>query len=327
MGTPEFAVPSLEALINAEDIEVVAIITQPDKAVGRKQIMTAPPIKLIAEKYGIKIYQPEKISHDETLLKELIELVPDFLITVAYGQILKQNILDIAPVINLHASLLPEFRGPAPINWMIIHGDTQVGLTTMLTDIGVDTGNMLLKYTTELGKNENSEELSIRLSENGAELLLKTLREFGTTQSIKQAPIDSSRQLAPFMDKNLGKIEFATKNLNLNSANPKQKEFRLEHINSASNIHNLVRGTYPWPGSYFMDGQQKVIILETKVSEANSTGSNPGVILSIDKTHGSFTVQCQQGSIEILKVKPEGKNEMKALDWLNGKRLQVGDKI
>ncbi len=327
MGTPEFAVPSLQALLNAPDIEVLAVITQPDKAVGRKQIITPPPVKRLAQQYGIKVYQPERISQDEELVKNLINLQPDFFITVAYGQILKQNILDIAPVVNLHGSLLPEFRGPAPINWMIINGDKVVGLTTMLAEIGVDTGDILLEFQTNLGANENAEELSLRLAEHGAELLLKTLREFDSITREQQSTVTSSRQLAPFMDKNLGRIVFSDKELILGSANPKQSEFKLTLKNSAENIHNLVRGTYPWPGASFMDADLHVIVLETRVADADSMNANLGTISSIDKSKGSFTVQCQQGLLEILRVKPQGKNEMKALDWLNGKRLTIGDKI
>ena len=327
MGTPEFAVPSLQALLNAPDIEVLAVITQPDKAVGRKQIITPPPVKRLAQQYGIKVYQPERISQDEELVKNLINLQPDFFITVAYGQILKQNILDIAPVVNLHGSLLPEFRGPAPINWMIIHGDKVVGLTTMLAEIGVDTGDILLEFQTNLGANENAEELSLRLAEHGAELLLRTLREFDSITREQQSTVASSRQLAPFMDKNLGRIVFSDKELILGSANPKQSEFKLTLKNSAENIHNLVRGTYPWPGASFMDADLHVIVLETRVADADSMNANLGTISSIDKSKGSFTVQCQQGLLEILRVKPQGKNEMKALDWLNGKRLTIGDKI
>lgn len=327
LGTPDFAVPSLRALVNADDIEVLAVITQPDKAVGRKQTITPPPVKVYAEEQGIKVYQPEKISLDEQLVKDLIALQLDFLVTVAYGQILKPNILDIAPVVNLHGSLLPEFRGPAPMNWMIIHGDQVVGLTTMLAELGVDTGAMLLKSQTDLGVNETSEELAERLAEVGAELLLKTLREFDSIKQQIQTSITSSRQLAPFMDKNLGRIVFSDIELILGSANPKQSEFKVILQNSAQNIHNLVRGTYPWPGASFMDEDLHVIVLETKVIDLDTVNASPGVIHSINKVAGSFTVQCQQGLLEILRVKPQGKNEMKALDWLNGRRLKIGDKI
>ncbi len=327
LGTPEFAVPSLRALVNAADIEVLAVITQPDKPVGRKQIISPPPVKVYAEEQGIKVYQPEKISLDEELIKDLINFQPDFLVTVAYGQILKPNVLDIAPVVNLHGSLLPEFRGPAPMNWMIIHGDKEVGLTTMLAEIGVDTGDMLLKFKTKLTANETAEELAERLAEDGAELLLKTLREFGSIEKLVQSSVEASRQLAPFMDKNLGRIDFYEPELILRSANPKQSEFRLVLKNSAQNIHNLVRGTYPWPGASFMDTDTHIAVLETRVIDSSSLNASPGEIHSIDKITGSFTVQCQQGLLEILRVKPQGKNEMKALDWLHGKRLNIGDKI
>lgn len=320
LGSPDFALPSLEALINAEDIEVLALITQPDKPVGRKQILTAPPTKILALENEIKVYQPDKISQDQELIKIVKNLKPDFLVTAAYGQILKTNILEIAPVINLHASLLPEFRGPAPINWMIIHGDTKAGLSTMLTDIGVDTGDILLKQETDLFPSDNAETLTKRLAQMGAPLLLKTLREFKSIKAIKQSDLNSPRQLAPFMDKALGQISFVAKEMVLGSANPKQSDFNFVQKNSAANIHNLIRATYPWPGAYFMIDDQKIIILETQISDQVSK-ETPGTIVGSDKQKGSITVQTQDGLLEILKLKPQGKSEMRAYDWLNGQRL------
>lgn len=318
MGSPDFALPSMQALIDAEDIELLALITQPDKPVGRKQIITAPPTKTLALQNGIAIYQPDKISQDQELIKLMQSLNPDFLVTVAYGQILKANILEIAPVINLHASLLPEFRGPAPINWMIIHGDTRAGLSTMLTDIGVDTGDILLKMETNLYPSDNAETLTSRLSELGAPLLLKTLREFKSIKAIKQVDLNSARQRAPFMDKALGEIKFSNTEMILASANPKQNDFKFVQKNSAINIHNLVRATYPWPGAYFMINDQKIIILETKVSDRVATKEKPGTIVGTNKEDASITVQTQEGLLEILKLKPQGKSEMRAYDWLNG---------
>jgi methionyl-tRNA formyltransferase len=341
MGTPDFAVPSLKALIAADDIEVLALITQPDKAIGRKQIMTAPPTKVLAVAEGIQVWQPAKISQDEDLIHKLKSLKPDYLITVAYGQILKENILEIAPVINVHASLLPEFRGPAPINWMLLHGDSKVGITTMLTDKGVDTGAMLLKDEMSIDETINASQLTASLSQRGAALLIRTINEFTNIKPLAQDKLASSKQLAPFMDKNLGQIDFNASELILKSANPRQSEFEFRQKNTAIAIHNLVRGTYPWPGAWFkkVNGnkndldkksiEEKVIVLETRVNkmETNGLGIAPSTITKINKEIGSFTVACVESELEIIKVKAQGKSEMKALDWLNGQRLRPGDKL
>lgn len=329
IGTPEFAVPSLQALYDAEDIEVLAVITQPDKATGRKQIITAPPTKVLAKSFGLTVFQPEKISQDQELISQIKKLKPDYLITVAYGQILKASILELAPVINLHASLLPEFRGPAPINWMIFHGDKKVGLTTMLTDQGIDTGAMLLQTETDLDENENAAELSLRLSHLGAKLLLKTITEFDKINPQQQQDLNSPRQFAPFMDKNLGLINFTAQELILKSANPKQSDFIFKQKNSAKAIHNLIRGSYPWPGAWFIHNAEKIIVLAAKVNNKETDGINvgPSTITKVDKKVGSFCVSCIEGELEILKLKAQGKNEMRALDWLNGQRLKPGDKL
>ena len=327
LGTPDFAVPSLEKLIQADDIEVVIVVTQPDKLVGRKQILTAPPIKTVAEKNKIPVFQPEKINQDSALLETLAKLKPDFLITVAYGQILKPAIMSIAPVINLHASLLPNYRGPAPINWMIIHGDKEIGLTTMLTDAGVDTGDILLKASTALDDNEDASELSSRLSIMGADLLLETLRKFSQLHPEEQdAAKDPSKQLAPFMDRKLGVIDFAAKELVLGSANPKQSDFKVYKENSALNIHNIVRALQPWPGASFNHHGQKISILKTKVIDMDSKKS-PGTIIEIKKDTKSFVIATQQGLLELITLKPEGKNECDAFSWLNGQRLKIADSL
>ena len=161
MGTPDFAVPSLETLSKDDCIQVLAVVTQPDKPVGRKKTLTAPPVKVCAEKYHILVLQPEKISKDLIAVETLKLLKPDVIVTVAYGQILKENILDMAPhgVVNLHSSLLPDYRGPAPMNWMIINGEEEIGVTTMDTVLEVDAGDILLQEKSKLGENETTENL------------------------------------------------------------------------------------------------------------------------------------------------------------------------
>lgn len=325
LGTPDFAIPSLQKLINASDLELIALITQPDKAVGRKQIITKPATKIFAEENKIKIYQPEKINNDKELIETIKAAKPDFLVTVAYGQILKKEILEIAPIINLHASLLPYYRGPAPINWMIVHGEKTVGVSTMLTNEGVDTGDILLQASTGLDQNENAEELSSRLAEIGANLLLKTLVSYGDIEAIKQEDVEErEKQFAPFMDKNLGKLDFFVEEIVLKSANPKQVDFVVRKENSALNIHNLIRALQPWPGAHFIYNDQKISILKTKVTD-QKIQEDSGKILKINKDLNSFELATQRGVLEIISLKPEGRNICSGADWLNGQRLKIGD--
>ena len=360
-GTPEFAVPALNLLINSSDIEVLAVITQPDKPVGRKQILTAPPVKDIALKHGIPVFQPEKLNLDELLFKTLSDLKPDALVTVAYGQILKENYLNLSPlgVINLHASLLPKYRGPAPINWMLINGEKEIGVSTMLSDAGVDTGPILLSSEMLYLENETAQELTLRMSHFGADLLLSTLLKLNFN---KQQNIEASRQLndnvesgirvqslnkglefckgevqrgftelavfeqlAPFMTKDLGLIDFFSPELHFSSPNSKQAFFKFSKPNSAENIHNLVRGTYPWPGAYFLFRGEKVAILETAVAGEELKSPDPGTVVKVNHKEGFIWVQTFDGILQINKLKPSGKAEMKASDCLNGFRLKEGD--
>lgn len=321
LGTPDFAVPSLRTLIQDPEIEVLAVITQPDKPVGRKQIITAPIIKTLAREHRIPVYQPESLNNDEELFTTMQKLNPDYLITVAYGQIIKEKILNFKPIINVHASLLPYYRGPAPINWMIINGETEVGVSTMLTNAGIDTGDILLQAKTTLDSDSNAQELSTRLASMGAELLIKTLKTYTTIQPIKQSSytnLDSDKILAPFMNKELGYIDFKTEKLLLKSGNPKQRDFLLTKDNSATNIHNLVRACLPWPVAYFTQDNKKIQILETTIVNNDSHSSKIGEIIHSDKNDKSITIQCKQGQIKILRVKPESKAELSAYDWFNG---------
>lgn len=335
-GTPEFAVPALNLLINSSDIEVLAVITQPDKPVGRKQILTAPPVKDIALKHGIPVFQPEKLNLDELLFKTLSDLKPDALVTVAYGQILKENYLNLSPlgVINLHASLLPKYRGPAPINWMLINGEREIGVSTMLSDAGVDTGPVLLSSEMLYVENETAQELTLRMSHFGADLLLSTLLKLNLNEGqefskgeVQQgfAELAVFEQLAPFMTKDLGLIDFFSPELHFSSPNSKQAFFKFSKPNSAENIHNLVRGTYPWPGAYFIFRGEKVAILETAVAGEELKSPDPGTIVKVNHKEGFIWVQTFDGILQINKLKPSGKAEMKASDCLNGFRLKEGD--
>lgn len=324
LGTPEFAVPSLSALFEDSEIEILGLITQPDKPVGRKQILTASPCKNYALQKNIAIYQPENINKDLSLIELIKKQNPDYLVTVAYGQILKSNILELKPVINLHASLLPHYRGPAPINWMIIQDEAEIGLSTMLTDPGIDTGDVLLQTKTKpLEPNETAESLTQRLSIVGAELLIKTLKTFGSIKPLPQESFNGiieSKLLAPFINKELGLIDFKSATLNLKSANPRQKDFELVLTNSARNVHNLVRACIPWPLVFFVLDHKKHQVLETQIVSESAQEGEVGSIIASNSEDGSITVQCQVGLLKILKIKPESKSIMRAADWHNGLR-------
>ncbi len=340
LGTPEFAVPCLEALIKDQSIQVLAVVSQPDKPVGRKQVLSPPAVKVCAEKHHILVLQPENISKDKIALTTLKSIKPDILVTVAYGQILKENVLTLAPngVVNLHSSLLPDYRGPAPMNWMIINGEKTVGVTSMDTELTVDTGDILMQAETELGENENTEELAKRLSKIGADLLVKTLHDFKKIKPIKQkygANYPEHKKLAPFMDKKLGLIDFTQEELVLGSANPRQSDFKIVKKNNAQNIHNLVRGTYPWPGASFIHNEQNIKLLETRVCDANLSkeileaakekSKNLSAGHYLGTKDNSLFVNTHDGVLEILKVKPAGKKEMTGKDWVNGTHLYVGN--
>lgn len=337
LGTPDFAVPSLRKLIKDEGIQVLAVITQPDKPVGRHRKLTPPPVKVLAEENHLLVMQPEKISSDHITVETLKTIKPDVLVTAAYGQILKENILDLAPygVVNLHSSVLPAYRGPAPMNWAIINGESKTGVTTMDTVLKIDAGDILEIAEVDIEENETSEELSQRLAEIGSDLLIQTIHKLGKIKpraQDREVQASPDRALAPFMDKKLGHIDFKQKEFVLKSPNPKQSDFEIVKENNAQNIHNLVRGTYPWPGAAFEHGEHTVKLLKTKVVKAeqeaeilNGKSYKPGQIAG--HSDSSIYVQTQNGLLEMLLVKPAGKKEMDAHSWFNGAHLKIGDQI
>lgn len=227
-GTPDIAVPTLEALIAHKNVAVVAAVTQPDRPSGRGHKIQAPPIKLVCQKYNIPVYQPEKLSKAKDVVEALSNLKPDLIIMVAFGQILKKDVLSIPKqgIINLHASLLPAYRGAAPINWALINGDAMTGITTMVTETGLDTGPMLLKEEISLSDDMNAQELSKIVAEQGAQLIIKTIDQLAAGNLRPEKQDDSKATHAPILTKELGRINWS---------------------NSAKQIHNLVRGIIPWP--------------------------------------------------------------------------------
>lgn len=295
MGTPEFALPSLEKLIE-ENYDICAVFTKPDKPQGRKRIITPPPVKIFAQEHGLQVFQPEKLKIRETY--DLIKnLNPDAIVVVAYGKILPKNIIDMPKYgcINVHGSLLPRYRGAAPIQWSIINGDKVTGISTMFMDEGLDTGDILLQSKVSINGDETSEELKKRLSVIGADLLIKTLKELenGTLERIKQD--DSQATLSPPLDKITGDIDW-------------QK--------TAQEIHNLVRGSNPWPIAHTLLRGKNFKIYKTRISTYRSY--YPGKVISTDP----LIVGCGNNtSLELLEVQIEGKKRMTASDFSRGYRL------
>lgn len=302
MGTPEFAVPALEKLINSKH-NIVGVFTQPDKAVGRKQILTPPPVKVCAEQNGIPVFQPNSLKTDEA--EQLIKsLCPDVMVVVAYGKILPVNILNLAKYgcVNGHASLLPRHRGASPIQWALVCGDKKTGVTTQLMGEGIDTGDILLTEETDILENETAGELHDRLSVITASLMLKTLEglENNTIIPIKQD--DTLSNYAPIINKEMGFLDFKKK---------------------AEEICNLIRGFNPWPAAYFMLDGKRVKVFSAKV--AQSTNEKPATII---KASGELIIACAEGtSISLVEIQAEGSKRMSAKDYLIGHKINEGERI
>ncbi|HSE83761.1 MAG TPA: methionyl-tRNA formyltransferase [Thermodesulfobacteriota bacterium] len=298
MGTPEFAVPSLKALIEPED-EVIAVVTQPDKPKGRGLEVVPPPTKVLAEKHGISVLQPQKIKTEE-FFNNLKEFSPDLICVAAYGKILPKNILDLPPYgcINVHASLLPKYRGAAPINWAIIRGEKVTGITTMKMDEGMDTGDMLLKKEVLIDDEDTGETLSEKLSHVGAELLIHTIRllKKGELQPIPQD--HSQATYAPMLKKEHGEIEWEK---------------------PAEEIRNLIRGTIPWPGAYTtVDGK---LLKVHKAGVSEGTGK-PGEVIKSDSR--ILRVSTGKGALHLLELQLEGGKRLPIEEFLRGRRIKEG---
>lgn len=298
MGTPDFAVPALEAL--AKIHEVAAVFTQPDKPVGRKQILTPPDVKVCAQKLGIPVCQPASMKTDEAL-ELLRSFAPEVIVVAAYGQILPKAVLDLPKYgcVNIHGSLLPKYRGAAPIQQAVLNGDRVTGVTTMLMDVGLDTGDILLTKETEIGENETSAELFDRLSVLGGELIVETLDalEKGTVTPKKQD--ESLATHTSKIDKSLCPVDFTK---------------------SARQVHNQIRGLYSWPvATARIDGKR------VKIHKARLCGKSgeAGEILSVKP----LVIACGEGSVEILELQPEGKKKMTAEAFAAGHHLSAGDKL
>lgn len=299
MGTPDFAVPCLEALYNSGN-EVAAVYTQTDKPKGRGHSMAFSPVKELALQHEIPVFQPPKLKNNEEAFNELNALSPDLIVVVAYGKILPQNILDIPKYgcINVHASLLPKYRGAAPIQWSVINGEKVTGVTTMYMDAGIDTGDILLTDETEIGENETAEELRSRLSFMGAKLLLNTIEQIKSGALVRKKQDDANSCYAPMLDRSMSCIDWS---------------------DTALNIHNKVRGLYPWPSASTTVNGKTLKILQTRISDISG---KPGDILSLSP----FVIGCGSGSLEICEVQLEGKRRMSVSDFLRGNKIN-SDKL
>ncbi len=296
MGTPDFAVPTLEKIIEAGH-NVVAVVTQPDKPRNRGMQMQESPVKEIAKKHNIPVLQPEKIRKDKEFLEKIKELNADVSVVVAFGQILPKSVLETPKYgsINVHGSILPKYRGAAPIQWSVINGDEIAGVTTMYMDEGLDTGDMIFKEETKIGEEETAGELYERLKVMGAELLIKTLSAIENGDAPREKQVGES-SYAPMLTKETGVIDW-------------QK--------SSKEIDALVRGVNPWPSASAEICGKKFKIHKVKIS--NEKG-NPGEVILADDKSG-LVIGTKDGAIELLEIQPENKKKMSAKDYLRGNSL------
>lgn len=301
MGTPEFAIPSLEALYN-NGHNVVCVVTQPDKPKGRGHKMAHPPVYECASSHGTCIYQPENLKK-ENFEHILTGCNPDLIAVVAYGKILPEYVLNYPKYgcINVHGSLLPKYRGAAPMQWCLINGETKTGVTTMYMEKGLDTGDMLLKAEIPLTDEDNYETVHNKLNVLGADLLIKTIDGLEKGSIKRQKQDDSLSCYSPMIDKTNSKIDWSF---------------------SAENIKNLVRGLYPFPRAYTMYGS-KLLKIEKATACKSSSDEKYGTIIDVDKK--SFTVQCGDGTALIVtQIQMEGKKSMQVESYLLGNSIEKG---
>ena len=317
-GTPQFAVPTLKHLLGKSDFEVVAVITQPDRPRGRGQQVSASPVKEIALAAHLPVHQPEKIRAPE--VQQLLEkLAPDVIVIIAYGQIIPARLLSIPKHgwINLHASLLPKYRGAAPINWPIVNGDTRTGLTTMRIDAGMDTGDILLEHEMEIGSTETAPELAARMSEAGAPLMEETLRGLAAGTIVPRPQNHDEATIAPILRKEDGRIDWSR---------------------PAQEIYNRMRGLTPWPGAYTNFRGQTCHLWSEPIADPNSlpaelldspsfaaARSAPGTLIG---AKNEWFVSCGNTTLLLLhSVKLEGRKQVRAYEFANGARIKPEERF
>lgn len=299
MGTPDIATGCLQKLID-EKYEIIGVVTQPDKPQNRGKKLGMPPVKELALKYDIPVYQPLK-AREDGFVETLKELNPDIIVVVAFGQILPKSILDIPELgcINVHVSLLPKYRGAAPINWVIINGEQKTGVTTMYMDEGLDTGDMILTEEFDLNDEITAGELHDKMRDIGADVLIKTLNQIenGTAPRIPQNHEEFT--YAPIMNKSLGKIDWSK---------------------SAREIHNLIRGVNPWPSAYTNYKDSTMKIWKTEVLNENSD-KEPGTILEVDKD--GMKVSTKDDVILVKEIQMPGKKRVLVSEYIKGNSIDI----
>jgi methionyl-tRNA formyltransferase len=301
LGSPAFAVPTLERLVQS-GARVLEVVTQPDRPRGRGQQAAAPPVKQAALRLGLPVYQPERARRPEAV-DRLRTLEPDAMVVVGYGQIIPQVVIDIPRlgIINVHASLLPKYRGAAPVQWAIANGETHTGVTTMRIDAGLDTGDLLLTAETEIGPSETAVELGARLAAMGADLLICTLEGLEADSLIARKQDPAEATYAPLLKKEDGRIDWAL---------------------PAEAIHNRVRGFQPWPGAYTAFRGQTLRIWKSRPAAASClAGLEAGRLAAL----APLVVSCGSGALELIEVQLEGRRRMSAADFANGHRLTEND--
>ena len=309
MGTPDFAEESLKAIYEAGH-EIVAVVTNPDKPKGRGMKMIPSPVKEYAIEKNLKIFQPEKVKNNEEFVNALRALQPDVICVVAYGKILPKEILNIPPYgcINVHASLLPQYRGAAPVQWAVLNGDKTTGVTTMYMDVGMDTGDMILKEEVQIGEDETTGELWDRLKAIGGKLLVETLKQIekGTAPREKQG---EDFTVAPMLSKDMAKIDWNK---------------------SAEEIKNLVRGLNPIMGAYTFLNDKKIkfwkvkVVGEDEIYAENLGFLTNGTVIVSDPKDGIF-IKCKEGILKVLEIQGENAKKMAIQDYLRGNPIQEFD--
>ena len=301
MGTPDIAARSLAALLEAGHT-VVGVFTRADKPVGRKQVLTAPPVKKLAVEHGIPVWQPATLRDGEAE-KVFRTLQPDLVVVVAYGRILPPELLHIAPLgcINLHVSLLPKYRGSAPIQWAVLNGDTKTGVTIMQLDEGCDTGDILMVEPVEIGPETTSGELFDQVSAVGAETLVRAVEDLAAGRLTPRPQDEAMATKAPPLTKEMARFTFAE---------------------PAEHLHNWVRGMNPWPVAFFELDGKKIKVLESRLAE-NPQQAAPGTVLALKP----LTIACARGALQLLTVTPEGGRPMAGTAWAAGRRLHTGDSL
>lgn len=304
MGTPDFAVPSLKAIISAGHT-VSAVFTQPDKPKGRGMRLKPPPVKELAEEYGITVYQPASLKRETDIYTPIIRsLAPDFIVVVAYGKLLPPEVLEIPKYgcVNVHGSLLPKYRGAAPIQWTVLNGDEYGGVTTMLMSEGMDTGAILLKRQVKLGTSETAAEYFDRLAPIGAELLVETLNGLISKEITPVPQNESEATLAPMLSKDMSPTDFNQ---------------------PAKSVHSHILGLSDWPCATAVLGGKKIKIYRSELVFKDGARGEPGSIIDPE----NLTVACSEGAVRLLEVQPEGSRRMSAADYLRGHPVKRGELI